>query len=182
MSHFDLEVFLCLAIFIFVGRIPSRMFLSGSCSSRPSFSLFICLTSCWVSVHVSHISLLTLLISHSVQFFLAVVLAILAHCRLVFCCLPKPRPRLPAIPLSHLYYCHPPRHTNLIRLLPPMTTTTVTTTTTTTTMTTTSPPSVRYATFAISVTRDTPLVSLRGSMRRGDGTSRTASSLSAAAA
>ena len=141
------------------------MFLLGSCSSRPCFSLFICVTSCCVLVAVSHILFLTLLITHSLQFFLALVSAILAHCRLVFCCLPKPRPRLPAIPLSHLYYCRRPRHADLIRLpppttmTPPMKTTMTTTTTTTMTMTTTSPPSVRYATFAIVV---------RGRMLTGD--------------
>ena len=92
-SHIVFELFLYHTFYDFLCRVYTRSVLLGSCITLPYFLLVFCLTSYSTKGYVSHELFWSILISHSVQFFLGLILAISLLCRLVFCCICKPHPR-----------------------------------------------------------------------------------------
>ena len=92
-SHIVFELFLYHTFYDFLCRVYTRSVLLGSCVTLPNFLLVFCLTSYSTKGYVSHDLFWSIPVSHSVQFFLGLILAISLLCRLVFCCIRKPHPR-----------------------------------------------------------------------------------------
>ena len=63
---------------VFLVRMQSLMLVLGSCITLPIFELFVCVTSQYSSCPLCHQLVLSLHLSHSVQFFLSIILAIFA--------------------------------------------------------------------------------------------------------
>ena len=92
-SHIVFELFLYHTFYDFLCRVYTRSVLLGSCVTLPNFLLVFCLTSYSTKGYVSHELFWSIPVSHSVQFFLGLILAISLLCRLVFSCIRKPHPR-----------------------------------------------------------------------------------------
>ena len=93
VSHIVFEMFLYHTFYDFLCRVYTRSVLLGSCVTLPNFLLVFCLTSYSTKGYVSHELFWSIPVSHSVQFFLGLILAISLLCRLVFSCIRKPHPR-----------------------------------------------------------------------------------------